>query len=104
MHSGLTGLISWSHHELLIEMQVQEISLNFHCKCEQYIQFATGSFFNFNGTAGEGSSQEFAYCQACQTASRDTEYNCCKRLAEAGTFVPDFLKESPKLSFHVTCL
>ena len=33
-------------------LQVQEISLNFHCKCEQYIQFATGSFFNFNGTAG----------------------------------------------------
>jgi len=34
-------------------MQVQEISLNFHCKCEQYIQFATGAFFNFNGTAVE---------------------------------------------------
>ena len=33
-------------------LQAQEISLNFHCKCEQYVQFATGSFFNFNGTAG----------------------------------------------------
>ena len=26
--------------------------MNFHCKCEQYVQFATGGFFNFNGTAG----------------------------------------------------
>ena len=33
-------------------LQAQEISLNFHCKCEQYVQFATGGFFNFNGTAG----------------------------------------------------
>ena len=32
--------------------QAQEISLNFHCKCEQFVHFATGSFFNFNGTAG----------------------------------------------------
>ncbi|DBA75219.1 TPA: hypothetical protein ACH3X1_010513 [Trebouxia sp. C0004] len=32
--------------------KAQEISLNFHCKCEQYVQFATGGFFNFNGTAG----------------------------------------------------
>ena len=32
--------------------QAQKISLNFHCKCEQYVQFATGGFFNFNGTAG----------------------------------------------------
>ncbi|KAK9837464.1 hypothetical protein WJX81_004395 [Elliptochloris bilobata] len=32
--------------------KAQQISLNFHCKCEQYVHFATGSFFNFNGTAG----------------------------------------------------
>ena len=32
--------------------QAQQISLNFHCKCEQFVHFATGSFFNFNGTAG----------------------------------------------------
>ncbi|KAK9837515.1 hypothetical protein WJX81_008081 [Elliptochloris bilobata] len=32
--------------------KAQEISLNFHCKCEQFVHFATGSFFNFNGTAG----------------------------------------------------
>ena len=37
-------------------LQAQEISLNFHCKCEQYVQFASGSFFNFNGTAGETAS------------------------------------------------
>ena len=37
-------------------VQAQEISLNFHCKCEQYVQFASGSFFNFNGTAGETAS------------------------------------------------
>ena len=35
-----------------LTLQAQEISLNFHCKCEQYVQFATGGFFNFNGTAG----------------------------------------------------
>ena len=33
--------------------KAQEISLNFHCKCEQFVHFASGSFFNFNGTAGE---------------------------------------------------
>ena len=33
-------------------MQAQEISLNYHCKCEQYAHCASGSFFNFNGTAG----------------------------------------------------
>lgn len=32
--------------------KAQEISLNFHCKCEQFVHFASGSFFNFNGTAG----------------------------------------------------
>ena len=32
--------------------KAQEISLNFHCKCEQFVHFANGSFFNFNGTAG----------------------------------------------------
>lgn len=32
--------------------RVQEISLNYHIKCEQYARFATGAFFNFNGTAG----------------------------------------------------
>ncbi len=34
--------------------KAQEISLNFHCKCEQFVHFASGSFFNFNGTAGGG--------------------------------------------------
>ncbi len=33
--------------------KAQEISLNFHCKCEQFVHFASGSFFNFNGTAGD---------------------------------------------------
>ena len=32
--------------------QAQELSLNYHCKCEQWVHFGTGSFFNFNGTAG----------------------------------------------------
>ena len=32
--------------------KAQEISLNFHVKCEQFVHFAEGSFFNFNGTAG----------------------------------------------------
>lgn len=32
--------------------RVQEISLNYHIKCEQFARFATGAFFNFNGTAG----------------------------------------------------
>ena len=41
---------------MLALLQAQEISLNFHCKCEQYVQFASGSFFNFNGTAGETAS------------------------------------------------
>lgn len=31
---------------------MQEISLNFHVKCEQWVHFVSGSFFNFNGTAG----------------------------------------------------
>ena len=34
-------------------VQAQEISLNYHCKCEQYVHFASGGFFNFNGTAGK---------------------------------------------------
>lgn len=33
-------------------MQAQEISLNYHFCCEQYTHFASGAFFNFNGTAG----------------------------------------------------
>eukprot|EP00899_Mesostigma_viride_P015508 jgi/Mesvir1/23959/Mv10727-RA.2 len=32
--------------------RVQEISLNYHIKCEQFARFASGNFFNFNGTAG----------------------------------------------------
>ena len=32
--------------------RVQEISLNYHTKCEQYARSATGAFLNFNGTAG----------------------------------------------------
>ena len=32
--------------------RVQEISLNYHIRCEQYARFAAGLFFNFNGTAG----------------------------------------------------
>ena len=35
--------------------QAQEISLNYHCKCEQFVHFASGGFFNFNGTAGTSS-------------------------------------------------
>lgn len=33
-------------------MQAQEIALNYHFHCEQYTYFASGGFFNFNGTAG----------------------------------------------------
>lgn len=33
-------------------LQAQQISLNYHCKCEQWVHFASGGFFNFNGTAG----------------------------------------------------
>jgi beta-mannan synthase len=32
--------------------KVQEVSLNYHMKCEQYTHSAYHSFFNFNGTAG----------------------------------------------------
>lgn len=32
--------------------KAQEVSLNYHMKCEQYTHSAAGSFFNFNGTAG----------------------------------------------------
>jgi len=32
--------------------KAQEMSLNYHVKCEQLVHFAAGSFFNFNGTAG----------------------------------------------------
>ncbi|KAL4420802.1 hypothetical protein ABPG75_010458 [Micractinium tetrahymenae] len=32
--------------------KAQEVSLNYHMKCEQYTHSATRSFFNFNGTAG----------------------------------------------------
>jgi beta-mannan synthase len=31
---------------------VQEISLNYHIRCEQFARHAAGVFFNFNGTAG----------------------------------------------------
>ena len=48
-------------------LQAQEISLNFHCKCEQYVQFASGSFFNFNGTAG-GTASLFFTTNICSTA------------------------------------
>jgi hypothetical protein len=33
--------------------KAQEVSLNYHMKCEQYSHSAARSFFNFNGTAGE---------------------------------------------------
>ena len=36
-----------------VSVQAQQISLNYHCKCEQFVHFASGGFFNFNGTAGE---------------------------------------------------
>ena len=36
----------------VIYHQVQEMSLNYHTKCEQWVHFASGTFFNFNGTAG----------------------------------------------------
>lgn len=39
--------------QLLWGLQAQQISLNYHCKCEQFVHFASGGFFNFNGTAGE---------------------------------------------------
>lgn len=29
--------------------RVQEISLNYHLKCEQFARFATSAFWNFNG-------------------------------------------------------
>ena len=32
--------------------RVQEISLNYHIRCEQFARHAAGVFFNFNGTAG----------------------------------------------------
>lgn len=32
--------------------KAQEVSLNYHMRCEQFTHSATGSFFNFNGTAG----------------------------------------------------
>ena len=39
-------------------VQAQEISLNFHCRCEQFVHFASGGFFNFNGTAGAQSIRQ----------------------------------------------
>lgn len=54
-------------------VQAQEISLNFHCKCEQFVHFASGSFFNFNGTAGE-SSQDIVTVNA---ASISEPSSCC---------------------------
>lgn len=38
--------------ESLSTRRSQEICLNAHIKCEQYGRFATGNFFNFNGTGG----------------------------------------------------
>jgi len=32
--------------------RIQEISLNFHIRCEQYARYALGNFWNYNGTAG----------------------------------------------------
>ena len=32
--------------------RMQEISLNYHFKCEQEVRYRFGAFFNFNGTAG----------------------------------------------------
>lgn len=32
--------------------KAQELSLNYHMKCEQTVHFSSGSYFNFNGTAG----------------------------------------------------
>lgn len=32
--------------------KAQELSLNYHMKCEQAVHFYSGSYFNFNGTAG----------------------------------------------------
>jgi len=52
---GATSLLWCQGHAYrgcVARAQAQEISLNFHCKCEQFVHFATGSFFNFNGTAG----------------------------------------------------
>ena len=39
-----------AYESLLTRMQ--EISLNFHFRCEQEMRFRTHNFFNFNGTAG----------------------------------------------------
>ena len=51
-------------HRAYANLQAQEISLNFHCKCEQYVHFASGGFFNFNGTAG----MHFLRCQQSSAA------------------------------------
>lgn len=36
--------------------KAQEISLNYHMKCEQWVHFASGSYFNFNGASESKSS------------------------------------------------
>lgn len=42
----------FSHLPPLPPLVPQEVSLNYHMKCEQYAHSAARSFFNFNGTAG----------------------------------------------------
>ena len=49
-HQALRVLASMSSSNIVL--QAQEIALNYHCKCEQYAHYASGSFFNFHGTAG----------------------------------------------------
>ena len=48
-----TMMLSWQCTLRRLSLQAQQISLNYHCKCEQFVHFASGGFFNFNGTAGE---------------------------------------------------
>eukprot|EP01025_Chloroclados_australasicus_P025040 TRINITY_DN2505_c0_g1_i1.p1 TRINITY_DN2505_c0_g1~~TRINITY_DN2505_c0_g1_i1.p1 ORF type:complete len:527 (-),score=49.87 TRINITY_DN2505_c0_g1_i1:2452-4032(-) len=43
---------TFSNPDETLLTRAQEINLNFHMKCEQWTHFATGAFFNFNGTAG----------------------------------------------------
>ena len=55
-HNSSHYFVHTSAHQLLqksdLMLQAQEISLNYHFLCEQYTHFASGAFFNFNGTAG----------------------------------------------------
>ena len=54
--------------------QAQEISLNYHCKCEQYVHFAGGGFFNFNGTAGQHRPAAAAAAVLYAAASSHTQH------------------------------